>query len=174
MASEEPRTADEFTSFFRARYNPTVRRLMSRQRWLPQADAEDIVSAAFYEASRKWKGIENPEAWLWVRVCKRFFDYLRKKQALNECPGDLLETVIGPSDTENGKWEERCLDLLRLNRLISKLPTEDQRLITMYRLGATGKEQAAALKTTEGAVRVRLHRAKNLLKTMADQEAEVR
>jgi RNA polymerase sigma factor (sigma-70 family) len=164
---------DEFRSFFRDRYNPTVRRLMARETRLAQADAEEIVATAFHETARWWSRIRDPEAFLWDRVTLRLLDFWKKQKTLQEYPSDLSEKTILRTAPKDGE-PERCIDLLRLNELIGKLSTDDQRLLAMDYLGATNKQQAELSGTTEGAVRVRLHRAKNRLKKLINQEAEVR
>jgi RNA polymerase sigma factor (sigma-70 family) len=171
--SNEPRATDEFRSFFRARYNPTVRRLMAREPRLSQADAEEIVSTAFNETSRWWSTVRDPEAFLWDRVSKRNVDFWRKQQTLQEFPCEISETIIAKTAPKDGE-PEHCVDLLRLNELIGELSPDDQRLIAMDYLGATAAEQAEELGTTEGAIRVRLHRAKKRLETLVNREAEVR
>ncbi|MEU6258648.1 sigma factor-like helix-turn-helix DNA-binding protein [Streptomyces sp. NPDC047043] len=173
MSNEAPRTMDEFRSFFRTRYNPTVRRLMARESRLAQADAEDVVAAAFQETAQWWTSVRDPEAFLWDRVIKRHVDFWRKQQALREVPCEMSEKIVVQTAPKDGE-PEHCVGLLRLNELIGQLSTDDQRVIAMDYFGATAAQQAKELGTTEQAARVRLHRAKKRLQKLVTQETEVR
>ncbi|MEV0487257.1 sigma factor-like helix-turn-helix DNA-binding protein [Streptomyces sp. NPDC050508] len=175
MSDEAPRTKDEFSPFFRARFNPTVRRLMAREPRLAQVDAEVIVSIAFEETSRGWSKVRDPEAFLWDRVSLRLMDFWRKnmRRASEEYLCADTEKVVMQTAPKDGE-PEHCIDVFRLQELIGELSPLDQRVIAMDYLGATCAEQAKALGMLEGTFRVCLHRAKQRLKKLVDGEAGVR
>ncbi|MER7937903.1 MULTISPECIES: RNA polymerase sigma factor [unclassified Streptomyces] len=173
MSNEAPRTRDEagFEAFFGERFTPTVFRLMARESRLAQADAEDIVSAAFWETSENWSKIRDPEGYLWDRVAKRHIDFWRKlktREAEHLCdPAESIATKPAPE----GEEPEQCVGVLHLRELIGKLSTDDQRVINMESWGVSHEDVAKALGVTEGTYRVRLHRAKRRLEKLVNEEA---
>ncbi|MBV1940858.1 sigma-70 family RNA polymerase sigma factor [Streptomyces sp. BV286] len=169
--SENPCTPEDFNAFFRRMCNPTVKRLMRYGR-LTQHDAEDIAQQAFAETSKNWVRIRKPEGFLWDRVTKRLLDHIREQKRI-PIPYDLSEDftlITAPVDGE----PERHVDAERLKELIRELPIDDQAVLLLQRMGASCKEMADFTGATEGAVRVRLCRARKQLKTMIKREAEVR
>ncbi|MER6112669.1 RNA polymerase sigma factor [Streptomyces hirsutus] len=173
MSDEVPRTEEEFASFFKDSYNPTVRRLMAREARLLQADAEAIVALAFHETSVQWREVRDPGGFLWDRVVKRLIDHWRKQRTTPEIPCDTSERIFvrpAPMDGE----PERCVERMHVNMLIDELSPLDQQAIRLDLDGATSAELAEALGTTANAARVRLHRAKARLAKLVDREAEVR
>ncbi|MFF3585005.1 RNA polymerase sigma factor [Streptomyces mirabilis] len=177
MSDEAPRTRDEdeFASFFHTRFNPTVRRLMAREARLPQADAEDIVSAAFREMHRDWSAVRDPEAWIWNRTLLRNIDFWRRQQLRKDAERltDFSELSSLPSASKDGEPEE-CINLNHVYELIGKLSPEDQRMITRDYCGVSHEEQAKELGLSPNTFRVRLHRAKRRLEKLVSQGTGVR
>ncbi|MFI9155743.1 RNA polymerase sigma factor [Streptomyces sp. NPDC053367] len=171
--SEAPRTTDEeFRSFMRDRFRPTVGRLMKRERRLSQADAEDIVQNAFLEAYKWWSKIRDPEGFLWDRVKKRTLDHWEKQKSTPETPCDTSDRAFA-RPAPKGAEPDVCVEFLHYDGLISQLPPETQRLVVMAARGASGQELAKEFGVKEGAIRVRLVRARQQLRALnGESEAQ--
>ncbi|MFJ1550583.1 RNA polymerase sigma factor [Streptomyces sp. NPDC088246] len=143
-----------------------------RKTGVSRPDAEDVLSVAYTETSQKWDEIEDPEGFLWDRVCKRFLDHLRREkkraQELLCDPSEQMAHLPAPARGE----PESGVGLARMTELIAQLSPDDQKVIVMDACGESSQDQAVALRTSPGAVRVRLSRAKRKLDILVKKDAE--
>jgi DNA-directed RNA polymerase specialized sigma24 family protein len=82
---------------------------------------------------------------------------------------EIFERLANPTQEEEGKGDAQSDVLLReqVRRAREQLSVEDQAVIRLFLAGEmSGKALAAALETTPGAARVRLHRAFNRLRAL--------
>ena len=109
--------------------------------------------------------------WIYRIAHNLWLDYLRvhapKKKATIEWKNDHEHEV---EESEPGFNEE---DFERLNRTIEQLPDDLQQLIILHRYqGLRYGEIAQMLNSTEGAVKVRMHRALKLLRELFFDKAK--
>ena len=99
-----------------------------------QADAEDIVSNAFYKlfhAREEMRTYEHIKRWLYVIVRNEAIDYLRSKTRIRESHHDMAYLESG---IEEHLETERVRSILLqdLNREIDKLPRQRKTILRLY------------------------------------------
>jgi RNA polymerase sigma-70 factor (ECF subfamily) len=159
----------------------TGRLLAVARRLLPtEEDARDVVQEAFLSAFRslpKFAGGSKLSTWLHRIVVNASLMRLRSKRRR---PEDSLETLL-PSFLEDGhhaeryaEWSEpadRALERAEVRELVreqvERLP-ETYRTVLMLRdiEGMETEDVAAALGLTPNAVKMRLHRGRQALRTL--------
>ncbi len=129
------------------------------RRTAQRSDAEDVVSATFGVAWRRWG--DRPAAefelpWLYAiaaRVLANQRRSLRRLAALRS----RLRDLPTPADKERS-------DLPDVVAALKQLRTDDQEILRLAAWeGLTGAELAVALDCTENAAAIRLHRARKRL-----------
>lgn len=133
------------------------------------ADAEDIAQETFVKAFTHLESY-NPEypliTWLFKIAHNTCLDHLRarKPQALSindeDAPIDIADSAAGP-DTVT-EWKLQTEDTERL--LASLPPLYREALLLQYRDELTCREIAEIVQAPEGTVKIRLSRAKAMLR----------
>jgi RNA polymerase sigma-70 factor (ECF subfamily) len=144
-------------------------------------DAEDAVQEAFIKA---FKAIDTFEAraqlhtWLHRIVVNTALMKLRsQRRRPEESIDDLLPTFSadGHQTTESRDWSDAILERKEtaglVRQAIAKLPEQYRVVLTLRDIEERDTaETAAALGTTTTVVKVRLHRARQALRTLLDRE----
>ena len=135
--------------------------------------AEDIAQDAFLKAYQRLSTLKEPQSfssWLYVITANHCKAWLRKKrmwtQSLEDTSSAQLEkaTYSGHIIAENERMiEETQREVVK--KLLAKLQESDRTVITLYYLGGmTYEEISNFLGVSVGAIKSRLHRARQRLK----------
>lgn len=125
--------------------------------------AEDVVQESFARAWRNWEQLRDksaPKPWLLTIVRNEHARlYERKRlEIVDAAPEDLAIAA-----------EDNPLELLELEQIIDRLPLSLREPFLLQTLGGFScAEIAGQLETTEGAVMVRLTRARQALRGLLD------
>lgn len=137
---------------------------IARRLTLNDADAEDLVGQALFQAAKAWGGFDGRfvRSWLIQIVRNEHHGLLRKRARHPETP---LEDVGEPSDEgfwEAVSWSAVGDDLLRE---LDRLPEEYRIAVALCDVEEMAYEEAAtALGIPIGTVRSRLFRGRRLLR----------
>lgn len=158
-------------------------RLLSvARRFLPNnEDAQDAVQEAFIKAFRAIGTFEERaqlHTWLHrILVNTALMKIRSRKRRPEESIDDLLPTfqADGHQTTESRDWSdaifERKETAAMVRRAIAQLPDHYRAVLTLRDIEERDTmETAAALGTTTTVVKVRLHRARQALRTLLDRE----
>lgn len=163
----------EWYELLMRRYNQTLYRTV--RSYLPDPEVEDIMQDTYIKAFEKlhqFQGNASFSTWL-IRIgINEALQYLRrekKKQMVSiDQDDDLRHNIIQLTDSKQMDPEKRTIDRetrLLLERSIDQLP-EKYRIVYILREieDFSNSDVAGCLDITESNVKVRLHRAKLLLK----------
>ena len=135
--------------------------------------AEDITQEAFLKAYQRLSTLKEPQSfasWLYVITANQCKAWLRKKrtwiQSLEDTSSAELEkaTYSGHIIAENEEMTEETQREV-VKELLAKLQESDRTVITLYYLGGmTYEEISNFLGVSVGAIKSRLHRARQRLK----------
>ena len=135
--------------------------------------AEDITQDAFLKAYQRLSTLKEPQSfasWLYVITANHCKAWLRKKrtwiQSLEDTSSAQLEraTYSGHIIAENEQMTEEAQREV-VKKLLEKLQESDRTVITLYYLGGmTYEEISNFLGVSVGAIKSRLHRARQRLK----------
>ena len=135
--------------------------------------AEDITQDAFLKAYQRLSTLKEPQSfasWLYVITANHCKAWLRKKrkwiQSLEDTSSAQLEraTYSGHIIAENERMTEEAQREV-VKKLLEKLQESDRTVITLYYLGGmTYEEISNFLGVSVGAIKSRLHRARQRLK----------
>ena len=135
--------------------------------------AEDITQEAFLKAYQRLSTLKEPQSfasWLYVITANQCKAWLRKKrtwiQSLEDTSSAELEkaTYSGHIIAENERMTEETQREV-VKELLAKLQESDRTVITLYYLaGMTYEEISNFLGVSVGAIKSRLHRARQRLK----------
>ena len=139
-----------------------------------QTDAEDVLQETLlnaYKGMGGFRGESSFSTWMTRIAVNAARSYLRKKRpevapvpasdGEEDCPADPFDAMAspGPSPAEVLAVQE---DKERVGEALTKLPDEEREVLVMREVdGMKYSAIADALEITEGAVRARLHRARN-------------
>jgi RNA polymerase sigma-70 factor (ECF subfamily) len=155
------------------RYNQTLYRIV--RTYLPDPEVEDIMQDTYIKAFEKlhqFQGNASFSTWL-IRIgINEALQHLRqgrKKQMVSiDQDEDLSHNIIQLTDTHQMDPEKRTIGRetrLLLERAIDELPEKYRIVYTMREIeGFSNSAVAHCLEITESNAKVRLHRAKLLLK----------
>ena len=135
--------------------------------------AEDITQETFLKAYQRLSTLKEPQSfasWLYVITANQCKAWLRKKrtwmQSLEDTSSAQLEkaTYSGHIIAENERMTEEAQHEV-VKKLLEKLQESDRTVITLYYLGGmTYEEISNFLGVSVGAIKSRLHRARQRLK----------
>ena len=135
--------------------------------------AEDITQEAFLKAYQRLSTLKEPQSfasWLYVITANQCKAWLRKKrtwiQSLEDTSSAELQkaTYSGHIIAENERMTEETQREV-VKELLAKLQESDRTVITLYYLGGmTYEEISNFLGVSVGAIKSRLHRARQRLK----------
>ena len=158
-------------------------RLLSvARRFLPNnEDAQDAVQEAFIKAFRAIATFEERaqlHTWLHrILVNTALMKIRARKRRPEESIDDLLPTFQsdGHQTTESREWSDAIVERKEtaaiVRRAIAQLPEQYRVVLTLRDIEERDTiETAAALGTTTTVVKVRLHRARQALRTLLDRQ----
>jgi RNA polymerase sigma-70 factor, ECF subfamily len=135
-----------------------------------RAEAEDLTQETFLRAHRQIDALEDPGAmrgWLFriaTNVCTDFLREAARRRKLEGSPGEGAERNE-PTVADEGPSPGELLDRASMNacgeEFLASLPRGYRRVLVLHDLvGLTSVEIARLLRSTPGAVKIRLHRAR--------------
>lgn len=156
--------------------------LMVARRYLGEDDARDAVQETFIKVHgsiQSFRGEASMKTWVQRILINLCIGKLRVKKRRAEVPiDDLLPAYLddGHRAEPASPWPEALSHVIKRERLcdlveenIQKLPISYKTVLIMRDIdGLSGRETAELLELSVGAVKVRLHRARQALKTLLD------
>lgn len=127
-------------------------------------DSEDVAQEVFLKLYRsgKWRGIRDERAFL-AKVAWRMAIDMRRGSAREEADESLDGIASGLSSPEEHAMNES--GMARIHRLIDSLPEQLRQPLVLSGIDEmTSREIGAVLGISDGTVRTRLMRARQLLK----------
>lgn len=131
-------------------------------------DAEDVAQTVFLKAFRSLESFDQNRAfqsWLFAIAHHAALDHLRSRRA--DLSLDHEEAPIDPADGADGpeRLAEAALDGALVERLLAALPPlYREPLLLRHVEGLSVEDTAAALGLPEGTVKIRLFRARELMR----------
>lgn len=129
-------------------------------------EAEDVAQEAYlrvHRSLRAFRGEASFETWLHRIVANAAFQQLRRRGRfgdLVEEPERIIQLDPGPSAEDVPARDE-------IQRALAALPATQRAVVVLRDMyGFSAREVARQLGTTEGAVKVRLHRARRNLRNL--------
>ena len=135
-------------------------------------DAEDVAQEAYLRMFRGLSGFREEakfETWMYRIVTNSAINLLRRRGRQGELLSDdsMMETVVAPDAPA-----EQTADRDELARSLDTLPAGQRAVVILKDVyGLSCREIGAELGIGEGAVKVRLHRARKRLKETIQQQA---
>ena len=159
------------------RFQPGILRFLSRL--VGEEEAEDVAQEVFLRVNRGLEGFRGESSigtWIYRIARNAALDRLRSRPAWLESASRLRThgSEEGPTDVISQLPDERAsLERYLIGKEMSEcirgrvdtLPESYRRVLVLSELiGMTNAEIASALGISEGAVKIRLHRARSLLR----------
>ncbi|WP_310992694.1 RNA polymerase sigma factor [Aequorivita marina] len=154
------------------RYNQRLFRVI-RSYVYSEADVRDIMQEAYVKAYLKLQQFNNQASfstWL-IRIgINEALQFIRKqkRKTTNYGKTESLENVFHLPDTNNMNPEKQAIKIetrTLVEEAVDRLPEKYRVVFMLHQVeGLSNPEIAACLKLTDSNVKVRLHRAKKLLK----------
>lgn len=133
--------------------------------------AADVVQASLVKAYTSLDRCRNPDgfgAWAFRIVANRSKDYLKNVRRKDVGLTDV-GPVAGPMDPEDDL--ERAELRRRLDRALAQLPADQREAFVMkHEEGWSYEEMAELLELSVGALKMRVHRAREALKPLLEEE----
>jgi RNA polymerase sigma-70 factor (ECF subfamily) len=131
--------------------------------WLSrnQSEAEDLASETFARAWARRHALrtETLKAYLLAIARNTFLKHQRENRGREELPSELLDEAPGPHRQATARME-----LERVQRALARLPEPDRAALVLRAEQALPyAEIARILEVSEGAARVKVHRARRKL-----------
>lgn len=124
-------------------------------------EAQDLCQEVYIKAFTKLSQLQEPESfqgWLFQIARNLFLDQKRTQALDKEYQKNHFLSELDSSQQE--QWEA----IFTLQKILSQFEIEDKMIIIMIELkGFTYLETATVLKTTEDAIRLRIHRLRKIL-----------
>ena len=111
---------------------------------IPPQDSEDLVQEIFVSFVRRYRTVQNPEAWLVSALKYQCLLYWRKrrKQLCQAVDAGLLE-ILAEHESPEAERDDRVRDL---ERFLKRIPPRCRKILQLrYGLGFTPKEVAGEL-----------------------------
>jgi len=119
--------------------------------------ASDAVAEAFAQAVRRGDAVRDPAAWLWRTVFRIAGGQLAARDR-HDGPAEGGEAATSP--------DTRPDEVVALLDALARLGETDRRVVVLSLVGGlSAAEVGRVVDASPGAVRVRLHRARNRLRT---------
>ena len=131
------------------------------------ADAQDAVQdvfALYLKKSKEFTDTSHEKAWFVRVTVNRCLDLLRRKKVRNYIPIDeIAETIAQPTD-------EKAALAAEVNEYLAKIPEKNRAAIVLHYLeGYSVEETAEMLGISESAVKMRLSRGREALKSAMEK-----
>jgi len=143
-------------------------------RLVPESDAEDLAQEVFVKVSgglAGFRGDSKLSTWIYRIATNTALDRLKSPagRAEHEEPGDELPS--GETPVDKRLEQEQMSECVQ--RVIDELPPDYRVAIVLSELGElSGPELAEVLGITEGAAKIRLHRARERLRELLDKRCD--
>lgn len=130
--------------------------------------SEDMVQNVFFRMLKYRKdftGTGEFRTWMYFIARNAMHDHFRKQNKMPSYNGsyDLAEMIPADHSADGQLLKEQ--ELKTLERALKNLSDDNRELLVLYRYqDLTYRDIAVILKTTEGAIKVRIHRALNQLR----------
>jgi RNA polymerase sigma-70 factor, ECF subfamily len=157
-----------------------------------QADADDAVQEAFLSAFRRFESFRGDArlgTWLHRIVVNTALGRLRKHKRRRQLTGELIDvsellprfTADGHPERFSEPWVHPVEELAaqaetreQVRRMIDKLPDNYRTVLILRDIEELGTAETAELRgLSPGAVKVRLHRARQALRNLLEHELEL-
>lgn len=136
----------------------------TRQRRDEVDDLKQDILCRLWSGFGSFRGESKESTWVYRVALNAGLQYYHRNKRMPRfetlTPG-MAESYVDSDDQQQ---------LNKMYDLIHRLGDEEQKLVFMYLDGASGKEMAEVLGIAEGNVRIKMHRAKEKLKKMAQYE----
>ncbi len=164
---------EEFQDVYR-KYHPAILRYLTRL--VGRDEAEDVAQEVFLKVDRGLEGYRGDAAlgtWIFAIARNAALDRLRARRPWDGSAGARSEDEAAADASSDLPDEQACVErraiAQEMNRCIrgrvETLPESYRSVLALSELaGMTNAEIASALGTTEGAVKIRLHRARAALR----------
>lgn len=143
--------------------------------------AQDIMQETFLKAFKHTNDVKDGKivgAWLSVIATNTAIDFLRARKRRNEIAvGDNIEDINAPDFvlSDVAQEVELTLGLESLHQGMDKLSLEHRQvLILRYGVDLSYKEIADMLGVTEGTIKSRIHRAKEHLRSILQNDTQLK
>lgn len=155
----------DYESFYRAYYGLVLGYLKNRTNLC--ADAEDVTAKVFLYCYEKWESYDSRKAsqqtWLFMIVRSRWIDFLRSNKSHDDID-ELDEYLILDNDPLDNAIRIQAIRQ-ELAEALKRLPENQRTAIIMRYFGDySDGEIARRLNTSEGNIRVLIHRGISKLK----------
>lgn len=143
-----------------------LRKRLGNQHFIEDCVQESLL--AIHRARHTYDPKRPFRPWFFTIVRHKMIDYLRHKNTCRK----IIERHQQQADIRNQQIQSNILeDSIDNGSLLNALPTQYKEVLTLTKLlGFTGAETAKQLGITEGAVKVRVHRAINKLRQILEAE----
>jgi RNA polymerase sigma-70 factor, ECF subfamily len=149
---------------YRQVYTQALRLVDDRQ------DAEDVAQEAYLRVFRGLAGFREEaqfETWLYRIVANAAMSYLRRRQRFGAILAEPEDDGPHRQLASDVRVDEQTVDRDELVKALQALPPSLRTVVVLKDVyGLSCEEIGQQLGTTEGAVKVRLHRARKRLKGM--------
>ncbi len=160
----DPRSFEEVVRrTYRQVYTQALRLVTDRK------DAEDVAQDAYLRVFRALKGFRGDaqfETWLYRIVANAAMSHLRRRQRF----GDVLaepEDAPLPEIPSSARTDDQAVDRRVLEDALNALPASLRTVVVLKDVyGLSCQEIGDQIGVSEGAVKVRLHRARRRLRLM--------
>lgn len=134
--------------------------------------AHDLTQETFLQLLRtadQLPSIENPRAWIYRIATNLAFNTLKRRQRFTWLPWKLLDEQHVPSDDPIKRIHQRD----EVAKALATLPIKYRAPLLLYSYDdLTVREVATTLNLSEGAVKTRLHRAREMFRQAYTKEGE--
>lgn len=140
-----------------------------------EAQAKDAMQEIFIRAflkSSQFRQEAKVSTWLYSITYNYCMDFLKKQQSKRAKMGEDLQEVI--STVEENEVDHYLLDrkIAELNTVLEKLPSSDRKILLMkFQEEMSIKEMAQRKNKSEGAIKMKLNRAKAKARQLRIQQA---
>lgn len=137
--------------------------------------AEDIAQDVFLKVFTHLKGFRGDASvytWIYRITVNKCRDYLRSWPQRHLTLTDQLEARAEPRAETEEQALSRCRERELLREVLSLAPHYREVVVLRYWGELSNREIAAVLGEREGTVRSRLHRARNILRAILEEEVD--
>jgi RNA polymerase sigma-70 factor, ECF subfamily len=162
----DPRAFEEVVrATYRQAYTQALRLVGDRQ------DAEDVTQEAYlrvYRGLAGFRGDARFETWLYRIVANAAINHLQRRGRFGELLAEPEEEPASPAPSGDARSPtDAVLDREALSAALASLPPAVRTMVVLKDVyGLPAKEIAEEFGLSEGAVKVRLHRARRRLKDL--------
>lgn len=157
-----PRNTEQFDLLYRQYQGKVFRKclLMLQNQEVAQDATQEIFIQAFLNLPH-FRAEAKFSTWLFSITRNYCIDYLRKQARLRKTESIPVGKDIGDSSETTLDWQIHERELNELRQVLKKLPAKDHRILMMkFRDKMSIRAIAGKIRTSEGAVKMRILRAK--------------